>query len=259
MDERWTRLAALAVHGANVQPGQIVMVSAELGHEELARAVAAAAYDRGAKFVDVVYFDPYLKRARVQQRRPGDARLRARLVRRADARARSGKGARVTIAGPTEPNLLDDLDKTLVGKDRLPWLKEIGKVVGERSDELVDRPGAASRLGEARLSGPAPRTTRTRRLWRELEHVLRLDEPDPAPAWEERMDVLNDSAKRLSERPLRRDRAARARHRADRRHAPDAHVVGGRLHDGRRPAPLPEPADRGGLHDAGSDSARRGT
>ena len=40
--------------------------SAELGQETLARAVAAAAYRRGAKFVDVVYFDPYLKRARIE-------------------------------------------------------------------------------------------------------------------------------------------------------------------------------------------------
>jgi aminopeptidase len=38
------------------------------------------------------------------------------------------------------------------------------------------------------------------RLWQELEHVLRLDEPDPGAAWEERMDTLNDSAKRLAAR-----------------------------------------------------------
>ena len=86
MADRWTRLAELAVHGANVQPDQILMVSAELGQEELARAVAAAGYGRGAKFVDVVYFDPHLKRARVAARRPGDARLRAGVVRRAAAR-----------------------------------------------------------------------------------------------------------------------------------------------------------------------------
>ena len=42
MDDRLTRLAELAAHGANVQPGQIVLVGAELGHEDLARAVAAA-------------------------------------------------------------------------------------------------------------------------------------------------------------------------------------------------------------------------
>ena len=66
MADRWTRLAELAVHGANIQAGQIVLVTAEIGQEELARAVAAAAYDRGAKFVDVDYFDPWVKRARIE-------------------------------------------------------------------------------------------------------------------------------------------------------------------------------------------------
>ena len=70
MEDRWTRLAELAAHGANVQAGQIVMVSAELGQEALARPVAAACYERGAKFVDVVYFDPHLKRARIENADP---------------------------------------------------------------------------------------------------------------------------------------------------------------------------------------------
>ena len=51
-------LAELIVRlGANVQPGQIVAVGANIGQEELARAVAASAYRRGARFVDVTYFD----------------------------------------------------------------------------------------------------------------------------------------------------------------------------------------------------------
>ena len=37
------------MHGANVQPGQILMVSAEIGQQELARAVTAEER-RGAKF-----------------------------------------------------------------------------------------------------------------------------------------------------------------------------------------------------------------
>src|SRR5918912_757282 len=48
------RIAELAVEfGANVQPGQIVAVGAELGKEEMVRAIAASAYRHGAKFVDV--------------------------------------------------------------------------------------------------------------------------------------------------------------------------------------------------------------
>ena len=53
-------------YGANVQPGQVVNVNAEHGQDELARAVAAHAYRRGARFVDVGYFDPYVKRARIE-------------------------------------------------------------------------------------------------------------------------------------------------------------------------------------------------
>src|SRR6266545_2757769 len=40
------------------------------GLEEQARATAEAAYKRGAKFVDVAYFDPYLKRVRIESASP---------------------------------------------------------------------------------------------------------------------------------------------------------------------------------------------
>jgi len=70
MADRLERLAGLAVHGANVQPGQVLMITAEIGNEDVARAVAAAGYRRGAKFVDVDYFDPYVKRARIEHADP---------------------------------------------------------------------------------------------------------------------------------------------------------------------------------------------
>jgi aminopeptidase len=57
--ERIEKLARLIVEsGANVQPGQVVVVGAELGQEELVHAIAAFADDRGAKFVDANYYDP---------------------------------------------------------------------------------------------------------------------------------------------------------------------------------------------------------
>src|SRR5439155_6360924 len=61
------RFADLAVDfSANVQPGQIVAIEAETGMEPIVRAVAERAYERGARFVDPTYFDPYVKRARLQ-------------------------------------------------------------------------------------------------------------------------------------------------------------------------------------------------
>ncbi|MGO9958708.1 MAG: aminopeptidase [Solirubrobacteraceae bacterium] len=58
------RLAELAVRfGANVRPGQVVGVKCEVGHLEVARAVAGAAYRGGARFVDVEIDDPELRTA----------------------------------------------------------------------------------------------------------------------------------------------------------------------------------------------------
>jgi aminopeptidase len=199
MDERVTRLAELAVHGANVQPGQVLMVTGEIGQEDVARAVAAAGYRRGAKFVDVDYFDPHVKHARIAHADPETldfvpAWFGERLLEHAD-----GKGARVTLAGVTAPNLMDDLDKSLLGKDMLPRVKELTKIVGERSTNwcIVPAPGRAW----AGLVFPdLPEEDAYERLWTELEHTLRLDEPDAVAAWDERMAVLRDAAARLTDR-----------------------------------------------------------
>jgi aminopeptidase len=199
MQERWTRLAELSAHGANVQPGQIVMVTAELGQEELARAVAAAAYEREAAFVDVVYFDPHVKRARIQHADPSTLDYVPDWYGERMLALANERGARISLAGATAPNLLDDLDTSLVGKDRLPWLKETGKIIGERSTNwtIVPCPHPAwAKLVYPELgAGEA-----LERLWQELEHVLRLDEPDPAAAWEQRMETLNASARTLARR-----------------------------------------------------------
>jgi aminopeptidase len=197
--DRLDRLAELATHGANVQPGQVVMVTAELGQEPIARRIAQSAYEKGAKFVDVVYVDPYLKRARVENAAPSTLEYvpdwyAERLLTLAELR-----GARITLAGPTEPGLMEGLDPELVGKDRLPWLKEVSKVVSERTTNWTIVPYAnekwASLVHPELADGQA-----LDKLWSELEHVLRLDEDDAVAAWEERMAVLNESAKRLSDR-----------------------------------------------------------
>jgi aminopeptidase len=198
-DDRTDRLARLAVHGANVQPDQVVLVNAELGHEELARAVAAAAYDAGARFVDVSYFDPHVKRARIEHADPSTLEYvppwySERLMQHADEH-----GARVSLNGVTAPNLMDDLDKSLVGKDRLPRLKELGEIVGRRLTNWCIVPAPTRPWAELVYADLSPDEA-YERLWRELEHVLRLDEPDAIAAWEERMATLRANAERIAGR-----------------------------------------------------------
>src|SRR5262245_33336486 len=64
------RYAELVVGlGANGQEGQVVEVRADLGKSALVHAIARAAYRRGAKFVDVVWWDAELRRIRIQEAR----------------------------------------------------------------------------------------------------------------------------------------------------------------------------------------------
>ena len=196
---RYQRLAELAVHGANVQHGQPVLVNAELGQEPLARAVAAAAYDRGALFVDVSYFDPHVKRARIEHADPDTLEFVPDWYGRRMLDHAEAGGARITITGPTAPNLLDGLDPRLVGRDRLPYLREIPAIVSERTTNWCIVP--CPHLAWAKLVHPElSDDDALERLWRDLEHVLRLDEPDPNKAWDERMNELTESSRRLAER-----------------------------------------------------------
>ena len=102
------------------------------------------------------------------------------MVRRPHARPRRGEGrARLARRRRRSPSLLDDLDASLVGKDRLPWLKETGKIVGERSTNWAILP--CPHPAWATLVYPdLSEDEAYEQLWSELEHVLRLDEPDPA-------------------------------------------------------------------------------
>jgi aminopeptidase len=199
-DPRFKRLAELAVtRGANVQPGQIVAVTAYVGHEEAARAVAEAAYRRGAKFVDVAYFDPWLKRARVLHA-PEETLdfvppwYGERLLALGELR-----GARVSFSGTVAPGLTDDLDQARVGRDQLPYIKEVGTIVNARTTNW-NGIACPSRAWATLVFPDLDEDAAYERLWTEIEHVLRLDEDDAAAAWDARMDVLNRSAASLSER-----------------------------------------------------------
>jgi aminopeptidase len=194
-----SRLADLAVGvGANLQPGQILAVTAEYGQHEFVRALAASAYSRGAKFVDVVYFDPLVKRARIAYA-PDDTLdfvpswYGDRVLELGEQRA-----ALVSVRGTTVPNALHGLDPERAGRDQLPYLKESIKLINDRSVNwtVVPFPTQAwANLAYSDLDDEAA----LEQLWADVIHVCRLDEPDPAAAWEERIQTLEQVGEALTE------------------------------------------------------------
>jgi aminopeptidase len=194
------RFADLAIgFGANVQPDQIVAIGCEPGKEYLVRALAASAYRHGAKFVDVGWFDPHVKRARVEHARPDTLDFvppwyGERVLALGDQRA-----ARVALSGPSAPGLLADLDPALVGKDRLPALKEGIQVVNDRTTNWTICPCPTPAWADL-VYPDVENGGRLPRLEHALLHVLRLDEDDPIGAWRQRAETLVRMAERLSER-----------------------------------------------------------
>ena len=193
------RLADLLVgFGANLQPGQILGVTAYLGMEDAARAVARAAYKRGAKYVDVFWWDQLVKRARLELADDETLDyippwLEQRMEWLSDERA-----ARVTLTG-TSAGVFDGIDPARTGRDSLPYISAVPRIVNERTTNWTA--GPCPNVGWAERVHPElePQAALDK-LWEEITYVLRLDTEDPVEAWRERMKVIVASADRMTDR-----------------------------------------------------------
>ena len=197
--EATERLAELALFGANLQPGQILAITTFPGKEELTRAIARKAYRRGARWVDVATFDQLVKRERVAHA-PEDSLgfvppwLRSRLLWLGEERA-----ARVSLSGPHAPGALAGLDPARAGRDLLPYVPEVGRVVNERTTNWTIVPAPTRAWAERVYPEDEPEEALDR-LWEAIVHVCRLEGGDPAAAWNARSEELRASARRLTER-----------------------------------------------------------
>jgi aminopeptidase len=190
-------LAELIVRlGANVQPGQIVAVGSEPGKEALARAVAEASYRVGAKFVDLSVFDVYLKRARAVYADPDTLSFVPPWYGERVLALGRERAARIMLSGPVAPHAMDDVDPGLAAKDMLPAIRESVEVVNERTTNWTISPCPTPTWAELVHPELAPDAA-LERLWEEVAHVCRLDEPDPVAAWEQRFARLREVAARL--------------------------------------------------------------
>ncbi|HWD68702.1 MAG TPA: aminopeptidase [Solirubrobacteraceae bacterium] len=199
---RVAAIADLAVGiGANVQPGQVVTISAEMGHEPIARATAAAAYKLGAKFVDVSYFDPHVKRARLMHAPRESLSFVPRWIGERILAIGEDGGARISFQGPVEPHLFDDVDPELLGIDLLPRTRESIAVTARQQTNWCivpfPTPAWAAMVHPELEPGPAYDL-----LWHQIERILRLEDPDPVAAWRERIIQLEGVSSRLNELKL---------------------------------------------------------
>jgi aminopeptidase len=184
--------------GANVQKGQTLDVASALGKEELTRAITVSAYRRGAKFVDVLYWDPYLKKARVENASDDVLDFIPPWYGERALQLGRERGATISLSGPTEPHLFDDLDPGRLGRDVFPRVKEYTTVVNERTVNWCIAPCPTMKWANLVYPQLDPAAALDK-LWEQVLHICRLDESEPEAAWDERNKVLKGAAERLTD------------------------------------------------------------
>jgi aminopeptidase len=193
-DERLARYADLAVRvGANVQEGQTVFVLTQIEHAPLARALAQAAYKAGARYVDVSYRDPHVRKAMIELGSDETLTYTPDWLKTL-WRAASGN-ALIATTGDPEPELMADLDGERVGRAQMKELTEIMR--GQMVERTVNWTGVAfPNEGWAEKVFGEPDVER---LWEAVAVCTRLDEADPVAAWRDHMARLESRAAKLTE------------------------------------------------------------
>ena len=182
--------------GVNVRPGQEVLIGGQVDHVPFVRAIAEEAYRAGARHVDVDYRDPWIRRALVAEG-PDDTLgwtppwLLARLERAAEFGA-----AVVNIASGSNADVYEGLDTGRLARARMPELERMWlEAVNDRRVAWTIVAYPTERWAQETLGEPD-----VERLAQAVAHAMRLDLPDPAAAWNQRMDDLEQRAGELTQR-----------------------------------------------------------
>jgi aminopeptidase len=201
-DELLGRYADVAVRvGANVQPGQYVIVRGDIGAAPLVRELARAAYEAGARLVDVAWSDDQVTLRRFRHA-PRDsfgeypahkARAEAELI---------DEGAAVITVTANDPDLLRGQPQELIvtaqraaAQHSRPVLERIAR----RATNWVIV-AAATEGWAAHVFPDTPRAEAAARLWEAIFAACRLDQADPVAAWREHIGRLGAHTAHLNAR-----------------------------------------------------------
>jgi aminopeptidase len=195
--DRIEALAVLAVDvAANVAARQTVIVRGHFPDAPLVRAIVRAAYRRGADQVDVQWEDSLVRRIRLEEAADEALGQLPPWAHELPVRLGELRGAAISLAGDPAPGLYDDIPAERLGRDAVV-IPEWGQIVAERAVNWTIVPSPTAEWATV-VYPDLDRETALERLWTALEHVCRLDEPDPPAAWRARSAALASTAERLS-------------------------------------------------------------
>ena len=191
------RLAELCVQvGANVQPGQLVVVTGFVENAPLIREVARAAYRAGARRVEPEYVDRHITRALIELGPEDALDYSAPWSMTMLETLAAEKGCFIQVAGDPEPQLLADLPGDRVARAR-------PRAVYSRWFQMVSQKAVSWTIVPAPNEGWARQVfgkPDMEALWSAVATAVRLDREDPVAEWRRHVERLRRIAGALTER-----------------------------------------------------------
>lgn len=185
---------AIVKFGINLQKGQCLRIGAELEHAPFVRLVTEEAYRQGARFVAVDWADMPLARARLQHSDPAHLSYFPEYeVGKLQVMLDEG-WARLAITGDEFPNLLNDVNPgamRTVALTRSQKTKFYMKAVMANQVQwcVVAVP---TRAWAVKVYPQRTPEEALKELWTQILRMSRIDQPDPAAAWDEHKAMLNE-------------------------------------------------------------------
>lgn len=192
--------AALIVRvGVNVQPGQPLLLRAEIEHAEFVRILVAAAYKAGAKYVQLQWADDPIARTRLLESQPEHLDFFPEYEVARHREMVDDGWALLSIVGPSHPNSFEDVEPALmrrVQQARLRKIKFYNAAVMANTIQwsIAAVPTAAWARQVYPDLEPAEAVTT---LWRTILNLVRADQPDPVAAWQQHDLMLSGIANAL--------------------------------------------------------------
>ena len=194
MQDQQQRYADLLIKiGVNLQPGQGLAITAELGHAEFVRLLTASAYKAGAKYVRLVWNDDPSTCVRLLHSQP-DYLDYVPEYEVATQRETLDEGwARIRITGAEFPDAFSAADPAAMRRVqgvRAQKMRFVTQAV--MADEVQWCVAAAPTPAWAKKVFPAlPADEAVAQLWGHILHTVRADQPDPIAAWQAHDARLN--------------------------------------------------------------------
>lgn len=196
----------LAVHGLNIRPGQIVNISADVIHRELAYLIAVNAYELGAKYVNIDLAEPRLIKDRVLLSKEEDLSYVPEYLSLKYKELVDTTAANIRITGMEDPELLSKLPpkniNTIRKHQRLALQYFYDEGIGKSKVHWTVAAASTPKWGK-RIFPKLTEQEAEAALWDAIFKACRADKENCLELWKEHNQKLHERAEKLTKMKIK--------------------------------------------------------